>query len=180
MTKVALALGSFTVGAVLGSLFLGIHTSTSAQALSSDKHPYDLVEITDGVPAPTEAIGTIPNGVPQVPPILIRVSRLKITNGGVQTIDGMLCDDCEFNNATIKYSGGAYSVARSKFTGKTTFLVSGAAANTLAFLRLMDAIEAGSSAPKIAPNQPLEQIAKARENTSLLATLRSPFVGNGK
>jgi hypothetical protein len=181
MTKVTVAFGSFIVGAVFGSLFLGIHTSTLAQArsssLSSDGKPYNMVGMIDEA-SKGEAVGFSPNGLPNVPPIMMRVSRLKITNGGSQTIDGLLCDNCEFHDATLKYSGGAFQFTNFKFTGTTKVEVSGAAANTFAFMRLMNAIAAGSPAPKVEPNKPLEQIAIAK--VAFTASLRSPFIGPGK
>lgn len=123
MSKVMLALGSFIVGAICGSLALsGIHASTVVQL---------------------ETTGTIAvqGAIPVVPPLTIKMSQNFFRYPGEQSLDGINCDHCTFEVKVFSYAGGAYSLTNSTLKAEVNGIVlRGAALNTFNLLRAFGVI----------------------------------------
>jgi hypothetical protein len=78
-------------------------------------------------------------------------------------VDGADCTDCDFSNAVLQYGGGAFKFTRFKFAGPVRVNLTGAAANTVAFLSLVQALAASQQPPKPTPNSPLLKTASIKE-----------------
>lgn len=159
MSKITLALGSFTVGLLLGSLFLGSHTITFAQTPSSPptspptprKYPFvDMTIDATTSKAPAVEMGKEPS-VPGLGPPFLRLH----VKGGQQALDGLDCDDCEFTGGTLLYSGGAVRLGNPTFNGIVRVELVGPAANTAALLPLLLSITAKQKPQTFAPNRPV-------------------------
>lgn len=156
MSKVTVALGSFIVGACCMFFVLsGIHTSILA-------HP---------VLAQT-AISAGPSAVPVVPPVAVETSGNTI-EGMVFDLDGVNSTGDVFDNATIEYGGGAFRLIQPKFSGSIRLRLKGAAANTLALLQYIQAVEAGQRPKRTIPRQPLQRAAQI--TNAMTADLISPY-----
>jgi hypothetical protein len=142
MTRVALALGSFIVGACVSSATsLFIHTSTRAQ----EQQPTLLVAAAE----------------PTVPPLAVRLIGGDIV-GALQPLDGMDCEGCTIKASVISYGGGAFNCEKCIIKSKTVTL-KGAALNTLNMLRFFGAIP--NPPPKQSKPQPPIQTATIEINT---------------
>jgi hypothetical protein len=177
MSKITLALGSFAVGLLVGSLFLGSHTVTFAQAPSSlpsappataRKYQFTDVSVSgatgSGIEFGKEAV------VPGLGPALLRLH----VNGGAQVLDGLDCDDCDFIGATLKYAGGAVRLKNPLFSGIVRVELTGAAANTAALLPLLSAIAAGQTPNPVNPNKPILETASLKAEVKL-ADWQTPY-----
>ena len=106
MPRVVLAFGSFIVGACVSFFALpGSYRSTLAQGQ-----------------APGVAYQT--NGQPVVPPISMHVGFTRISRMS-QPLDGLECTECRFEDATLTYAGGAYSLRNCSFAGTTRVILFG-------------------------------------------------------
>jgi hypothetical protein len=74
-----------------------------------------------------------------------------------QPLDGLDCRRCEFANVTLRYGGGAYNLENAKFSGTTTLVFEGAAANTVAFLKLIDGLSVVAPPPSLPADKPVEK-----------------------
>lgn len=154
MSKVILALGSFMVGACsVFFMFSGSHPSIL-------EHPVLAQSM----------IGT--RGVPVVPPLGGLVEDGSFT-AAPQTLDGLNCVRCSFDNATLTYGGGTFKLTDCKFEGTTRVFLSGAAANTLAVLPLLEAIAQGGAPKAPVPQKPIEKEATAKQ--LLTVSFDSPY-----
>lgn len=136
MSKVMLALGSFVIGAICGSMSPSfIHTSTWAQAQSPQE--------------PSLPSSTIQNlsAVPVVPPIWY-FGKGDSIGGAAQQLDGFSCEGCTVTTPLLIYGGGSYSLSNTKFPKDVEVRLVGAAENTFKFLIFTGAI------PAPAPPQP--------------------------
>lgn len=96
-----------------------------------------------------------------------------------QSLDGFDCRDCTFKDVELTYSGGAYHLENAKFSGTTRLVLTGAAANTLAFVQFMQDIASGLPGVPPPPNKPIERKATAKKPmTRMDAT--APFIGGSK
>jgi hypothetical protein len=155
MSKVTVALGSFIVGAC--SMFLvlsGNHASTLEQPVLAQAPLFDA------------------GGVPVVPPIKMRLDNMTL-KGLVYQLDGLSCDRCTFVDMTLTYAGGAFSFANCKFDGTTRVVLSGAAANTLSVLPLLEALTKGVPPKPPIPKKPTEQTATAKQLMTI--SFASPY-----
>jgi hypothetical protein len=157
MSKVTLALGSFIVGAcAMFFISLGNQASTLEQPSF----------------AQVSALGT--NGAPVVPPLIPQVKGLTIEGGSIpQMLDGLDCKECTFKDVTLTYAGGAYNFDHCNFSGTTRVVLSGAAANTMAILPLLQAITRGVPPKPPTPQKPTEQTATAKQ--LMTVSFASPF-----
>lgn len=169
MSKVTLALGSFVVGLCIGSLMFGNHAVTFAQAPSvppPEKPPSHRMIFKGGGAkgagpgsAGVRVQGTIPTFLPlEQTPIFENFTFFD----EAQDLDGIECTRCTFNNVTLRYSGGAYKLTDDIFTGTTRVELGGAAANTISFIALLQAIAAGQKAEPPNPNRPVLKAATAK------------------
>jgi hypothetical protein len=178
MSKITVALGSFTLGAVCSFLLFGSQTLTLAQS-SAPQAPSPVPPATrcvidgltaKGVGGKVFEFGTEPKVLGFGP----AVCRATIEDS-TQSLDGLNCTDCVFTNATLEYSGGAYNFVRTSFIGTTRVVLKGPAANTVATLPLLEAIAAGSAEPPPNPNRPILKSATAK--TPVRIDWRSPYSG---
>jgi len=93
-----------------------------------------------------------------------------------QPLDGLDCRGCKFNNVTLRYSGGAYNLDNAQFSGTTRLVLEGAAANTLAFLKLLNGLSTGIPLASLPPNKPLERKARAKKPDAKI-DFTAPFIG---
>jgi len=126
MTKLVVALGSLTVGLVIGSLFAGIHTSIEVQPVFAQVSAID--------------VGYKP---PEVFPLTLAQKGTELT-GLNQRLDGLDCEGCVFTNVSFMYGGGAYQLKNCKFLGTTKMVFDGAAQNTLSAIALINTVEEAS------------------------------------
>jgi len=116
MRILTVAVLSFALGATLASLY-GSQTSKSQPSMQSQQEPN-----LDMGRAPTVPLG-----------FGASTHDAKVS-GGLIVLDGYSCVRCEFEGLTLRYGGGVYQLDHSKFGGKVSLQLSGAAANTVAFL----------------------------------------------
>jgi hypothetical protein len=149
MSKIALAVGSFIVGAC-SILLLGSHTSISAQPPQS-------------VPSqPRSTIVNISDAIPAVPALRHIVFTKGAFTGGTQQLDGLECESCLFDNVTFTYGGGAVRLVNPSISGPIRVELTGAAANTVAVIQYLQAIDANRQPAPINPRTPILKSATAR------------------
>jgi len=142
MSKITIALTSFSLG-VLTSFFVfsGGQASILAQA-PSPQTP---------APAPQTLTPLLMGGagVPTVPPITQHFTRVGMAVPGTAFgVDGSECIDCEFKGMILRYGGGNFQFTGFKFSGPVRFELTGAAANTVIFMRFIEALAASQAPPK--------------------------------
>lgn len=161
MSRIALAFGSFVAGIVsvfvLGGLGIpGKYTSMMVQSLSA------------------QAIGIkIEGAEPVVPPLTVKQARNRFV-GVTQPLDGMDCEGCIFENVQFTYAGGAVRLSNFSLTGPMRVEFKGAAANALAIIALVDAVNSGSK-PRPIPPGSSRQRATLEKNTIKEKTFATPF-----
>lgn len=162
MSKITLVLGSFAVGLLVGSLFLGGHTVTLAQSPSK---PAPV--LTPQMPCPSCE--------PNVPPITRHLGTVTLDGNGLAalTLDGTEFKDVTFASNTLEYAGGAFSLVNVKFSLPVRLQLKGAAANTAGLLALLEAVNKGAAPKPMAPNLP---VLRAAENSHIITVnFRSPY-----
>jgi len=100
-----------------------------------------------------EGIGAVPffNTLNHMPTF----KRFTISKSG-QSLDGLNCEDCQFEGARLRYGGGVVNLKGSTFSGTTELELEGAAANTVALLEFLKAIPEGGLKYKLpTPNRPI-------------------------
>jgi len=141
MRMIALALGSFVLGALSGPLLLsGIHTSIEPQSAA----------------AANMFLGNRKYALPVVNPIDPQFAIKGLTSGanegGIFQLDGLNCEQCTFGDATFEYSGGAFNCVDCRFTApEKNITLSGAALNTL---RVSQCLQAQTQPRPEAPKLP--------------------------
>lgn len=146
MSKVALALGSFIVGATFGSFaFSLIHISTRVQAGQG---------------------GGIVLGLEPVVPNLGPAIRGGGVIGGVQALDGIHCVGCTLAPDVFTYAGGAYQLEDAQVRKNIPIQLKGAALNTVNLLKLLGALPGPQPAPQAPNNNP---ILRAQDRLTLVS-----------
>jgi hypothetical protein len=152
MNKVALALGSFIVGACCASLALSLsQTSTSAQV---------LVGVAGA------------NTEPVVPPLSLHFSGGGVVGGSLQPLDGLDCDGCVISVDRLTYGGGAYRLNNAQLRNNMSIELKGAALNTLTLLRALGALPAPPKPPQMQSTPPMIKAAlelKAQSDFTLVS-----------
>lgn len=97
-----------------------------------------------------------------------------------QSIDGLDCRGCDFENVRLTYGGGAFNLENPRFSGTTTLTLTGAAANTVAFLKLMEQV--GNGLPGLPndvlrPHTPVKRRFTAKKPMKHM-TVTAPYIGN--
>jgi len=129
MTKVALALGSFIVGATFGSFaFSLIHMSTRVQA--------------------GQGGGIVIRGAEPVVPSLGPTLHGGGVTGGIQPLDGISCDGCVLVPDSFTYAGGAYQFNNAEVRKNIPITLKGAALNTVNLLRSLGALPSPQPTPQ--------------------------------
>ena len=159
MSKVTVALGSFIVGACCMFIALsGNHASIFAQGRI----------VGQGIPN----VLSIPDAVPEVSSKLLRVSGITI-EGTEQQIDGLDCEGCTFNSPVLTYGGGPFRLANAKAVGTVRIELVGAAANTEAFLSILQGATLVRPPQKPKQDTPMTKMATATEPITF--NLESPY-----
>jgi hypothetical protein len=164
MSKTTVALGSLIVGATLG-FFCGNRTSMVVQRALAQPNP------------PSGNFISSPTAVPVVPGI-----RAHATNshgyGKTQQLDGMDFTNSEFGDMTWEYSGGAFSLVSVKISAPMRVTLKGAAANTMALLAIVQAVNTGAHPEPMNPNAPI--LRQTTEKHTVIVDLTSPYKGFDK
>ena len=149
MSKGTVAFASFALGVLMSSLVLsGSHASTFPQAPAQKPEPA-LV----GGP-----------GVPAVPPITQHFENFGVINSPLPfQVDGSECVRCTFSGAVFRYGGGDFQFTDFKFSGPVRVEFTGAALNTLIFVRFIEALAASQVPKKPAPKAPITQMVSIKE-----------------
>jgi hypothetical protein len=159
MSKVTVAFGSLIVGATLG-FFCGNHTSIVVQPASAAK---GAIVVTAALPV--------------VPGILLHTDGAHEVNS-LQQLDGVEFKDSEFKGVTWEYSGGAFSLVNVKISTPMRVTLKGAAANTMALLAIVQAVNDGARPRPMNPNAPV--LRQATEKHTVTIDLTSPYIGTDK
>jgi hypothetical protein len=169
VAKLVLALTAVVLGAC-SMLIFGSHTSTWAQSAQLPPASNKLV-IKPGslIVAPVE--GVVPtvasiDVMPRYDGFTFEDKRLEL--------DGLDCVNCVFKNVVLTYGGGPFNLSNVTFSGTTRIELTGAAANGLKILPLVDAINRGRLIePAPNPNRPIVKMAIAQ--TPLSTTWESQY-----
>jgi hypothetical protein len=88
-------------------------------------------------------------------------------------LDGLSCKDCTFQNVTLEYSGGAYSLINCRFSKPVRVVLKGAAANTIGLLAFIESLNAGEKPKPLKPNVPQYRVAENAQ--TITADFISPY-----
>lgn len=171
--KALIAVSSFLFGAL--STWTVLWGAPSTRQAQSQPPPSGFTIKVAPTAKIRSVIGFSPDKEPSIPGLGPKLPPLTITaepeNPAPQILDGLDCDGCVFNNALLKYSGGAVRLERASFTGTTTLELNGAAQNTVAVLNLLGYIAKGGKifAPSRKP-----PIRKATAKTAVKGDFQSP------
>jgi hypothetical protein len=142
MTRSALALGSFIVGACCAFMSVSlIHTSTRVHA-------------SQGV------IASAVSSEPVVPPLQVNLHNGTI-RVPVQSLDGFACTNCTLLVGGFTYAGGAFKLENCVFPANIPVQFKGAALNTLILLQTLGKISIVLPAPKNLPGKPQPEVKRA-------------------
>jgi hypothetical protein len=95
----------------------------------------------------------------------------------IQQLDGLNCVDCTFDDASLTYGGGPFRFVNAKFSGATNLTFAGAAANTLALLRLLEAVPRSTAPTPYPPNEPINRTSVAPKQPVPKIDFTPPFIG---
>ena len=154
MSKVAVSLGSFAAGACVMALLSAVHMSMIVQ--SSSALAEEPVHVWGNIytDMPNAAVA-VPGAVPVVPGLGAPMQDSQFVRVGRQPLDGLNCARCVFDGTTLTYGGGAYNIPAFTFSNiRVQF--TGAAANTLRFLQLMESLRHVPAQPAPQPKQSIE------------------------
>lgn len=157
MRTLTTAVLSFILGAALASLY-GSQTSTPQPPPQSSQR------------------GTISTGrAPVVVPGIVASSHDADVTGMNIVLDGYSCVRCDFRDTTLMYGGGVYVLDHSKMEGTANVVLTGAAANTVAFLSNLGLGLCKLPTPmeRPNPNRPITQVARFEQ--PVMIDLRSPY-----
>jgi hypothetical protein len=96
--------------------------------------------------------------------------------GSKQTLDGLDCRGCIFQDPHLLYGGGAFNLENAKFVGTTTIEYTGAAANTLAMVGLMQSLGIGQDSPPPPPRETIKRKTETRPTPKQTFDFSPPFV----
>jgi hypothetical protein len=164
MSKPTIALGSFIAGVCFALLFsIGDHAAVHAQAPTP--------QLQEQLPSfAGDGAVIMSGGIPAVPKELASMSNFETSE---QQLDGLDCTACTFRSPILRYSGGAFRFTNVRFEGPVRVEFSGAAANTLAMLSLVQALGLSQSPARPQPAQPVIRLANMANPVTV--TLASPF-----
>lgn len=145
MSKVITALASFVIGICFALLLLGgSQRPTFARPGNASPNRAGLAAFA-----------------PTVPPLQLHFTGVSFEKR-VQTLDGLDCTACTFDDVTLEYSGGAVRLVRPKFTGTIRVRFTGAAANALGMASFLTEMRQNEIPFKSVLNAPIVQTAKAK------------------
>jgi hypothetical protein len=180
MFKTCLTVGAFAIGVVCGLMFdgrahevMGSTTDSQSPPSTEGRRVFKGVKISN-----FGSVGlSIDRSVPQFIPIEKTpvFEELEIS-GEEQALDGLDCRSCTFSDSTLEYGGGAFNFTNVKFSGKTRLVLTGAAANTVAFLQFMHGIDKGIPSASLPPNRPIEKTAITKKPLGKI-DFTAPYIG---
>src|SRR5579859_6816611 len=141
MSKISIAITAFALGFFCSGLFSLPQTENKSSPPAihwPDWHTNVFIRghFTGGGIG-LEGIGTVPlfNTLDHMP-----VFKEFTISSTVQRLDGLNCENCEFENAQLRYGGGVVNLKGSTLSSTTELQLEGAAANTVALLEFLRAI----------------------------------------
>jgi hypothetical protein len=161
MSRLFVAIASFTAGVCAAAVVIGSGSSTLAQNMAIRNTP---------------AIPVVPPG-PVISLHNVAFSTIG-GNDGVQQLDGLRCDGCRFDDAVLTYGGGNFELKNVTISGTARLQLTGAAANTVALIDALESIGLDSNAilPNLIPQRPINKTVTIKKPTRKL-DLRPPFTG---
>ncbi len=156
MTKPIIALISLSLGGCFG-FFFGNQSTALAQSSTS----------------PQPAFVSWTSAIPPIPGIKVHLSAAT-SEGATQQLDGMDFTDSEFKNMTWEYSGGAFSFRNVKISTPMQVRFSGAAANTIALLKLIRDVNTEGKTTPLIPSEPGVRSTSGDQKLIGL-TIKSPY-----
>jgi hypothetical protein len=159
MSKTTVAVCAFIMGTCCGYLLNNRTPTVLASQLHSQAAQKPQRSIFHGGGFGNSGTGAVIGGaIPifrplETTPIFDGVNIFNTT----QALDGLDCRNCAFDNVALQYWGGAYNLENAKFSGTTTLVLEGAAANTIAFLKFMDGLSVGTPPPSLPADKPVEK-----------------------
>jgi hypothetical protein len=164
MSKTTVALGSLIVGATFG-FFCGNHTSMVVQRALAQPNP------------PSGNFISSRTAIPVVPGISVHANN---SHGFAKTqqLDGVDFTNSEFSDMNWEYSGGAFSLVNVKISAPMRVTLKGAAANTMALLAIVQAVNTGERPEPMNPNAPI--LKQTTEKHTVLIDFASPYKGFDK
>jgi hypothetical protein len=180
MNKPSVALFAFVGGIVFATLTAPHVPSVSAA--QNDEPPIAGRNIISGgifsnLVHATGFGGAIPRFLPiEKTPVFMQEV---FTNISAQTLDGLDCRGCTFNDANLEYGGGAFNLESPRFSGTTTLRLTGAAANTVALLKLFEDVDRDLPGlpAEFQQNKPIPKKASAK-TTMTHMTVTAPYEGH--
>jgi hypothetical protein len=157
MRSLTLAVLSFMLGATLVSLY-GNQTPKQQPSQSPQEPNLDM------------------GSAPIVPPgIRATIGRGMTVKGGLFVLDGLDCTACNLDNLTLRYGGGVYQLDHATFSNSVKIELSGAAANTVAFLSNLGIGLCKFPTPMERPNPNKPIIQTANFEKPVIIDLQSPY-----
>jgi len=181
MSKAMVGLLAFTAGSVL--TLLASRWIISVAAAQNGEPPIAGRMVFAGGSATGTGHNTgveIKGVIPAFPPIeKMPVFMQFLIASAKQPLDGLDCRGCTFDNVNLEYGGGAYNLEDPHFSGTTTLTLTGAAANTVGLLRLLEDIDHDIPGlpTEFQPNKPVHKEATARKPITHM-TVTSPYLGH--
>jgi uncharacterized protein YjbI with pentapeptide repeats len=180
MSKTVVAVCAFIIGfacALLLTSGLG-SVSASSQPMRNGLVPHNRM-VVDGSRFSGNKQGiAIDGAIPEFRPLETTpiFNNVTISANESQDLDGLDCRGCTFNGAMMRYSGGAFNLENANFSGTTRLELSGAAANTVAFLKFMDGLAKGVAPKSFPQNKPVHKQAIAKNPLPKL-DFTAPYIG---
>jgi hypothetical protein len=182
MSKIGIACISFVAGICCALMLGNLPVIHAAQSQVPDTNARGRPRnVIDGV----LGVGTgggiaFGNPSPQVPPLseFPIVKHLRLTSVKVQSLDGLDCRSCAFEDAKLVYSGGAFNLQDTHFGGNVSIEYSGAAANTIAMLELMGGLAKSEAAPIAQPTkqEPIKKTTTIKRSPKKELDFSAPFL----
>ena len=168
MSKVFLSLASFIIG-VGATLILNGPPSIRAQVTFDATNAKGM----------SNFIRVNPQSVPAFASLDSNGKAEGITlKHGKQTLDGLRCEQCTFDDAELSYSGGPFDLNKLGISGTTHISYSGAAANTVALLDLLKSVGLGVDGVKTEPNTPIRR-STTTKRAGTVVTFTAPYTKIG-
>ncbi len=157
MSRVILALGSFIAGACCMFLFL------------SNSGHQTWIDVQSSFAEPVNR-----DAVPVVPKSELIVMKDSVLGKDIkQQFDGISCENCIFDNTILEYGGGTFVLKNVQVSGAIKVVLVGPAANTLSFLRFLEAVHASRIPKEPKKSTPMMEIANIKKPMTL--SFQSPY-----
>jgi hypothetical protein len=180
MSKIVVAVCAFILGfasALPLTSGLGSVAASSPQPMRNGLATHNRMVFNGGKAVGGKGVkieGAIPQFIPlEATPIF---NNFTISETESQDLDGLDCRGCTFSGALVRYNGGAFNLENANFSGTTELVLSGAAANTVAFLKFMDGLTKGVAPKSFPQNKPIHKKAVAKQALPKI-DFTAPYIG---